>query len=218
MKFAKQLDSEKSVLLDLQERAKKVYGGYSTLKRRMRKRTALPQMTEPELYAHVDALGAQLTAAEEQFEVTSKVFLPKIFRLLPLPLIFVLAAAGGGVLGWYFASINFAPAQTSYIIGGAAGLVTFLLAWSIQFAGYGQIKSRAQYVTDTIAQARNLIAHAESVKPGLLAKVEQDRKVIQEEHEKGYAEVMQEWGRAGDVEATGFCRRRWNGWKRNGPR
>jgi hypothetical protein len=195
--FIAQLDA----LRGLERQARQSFRGYGSLRRRLRLRGAVEAETELPLDSQLAEVRAHLAAAREQLEQFDRFAVPRFFRIVPLPLLFFLAAAGAAGLAW---SLGFNP--RSYAIAGGLYGALFIGFWILHALGLGKARPIGLHLAAEIVAARRIIVANGVAGPDFAERRETNRKRLQEEYERGYAEVLQEWGRADDV-AAGFERR-----------
>lgn len=194
--FVSRLDAYRAALLKLEKRAKGSFRGYWTFRRLLRARLTgspnAPEAADPfrELDSRFQVVGTQLG----DFRGFS---LPRLFSLLPLPVLFLLVLAGNGISIWHF-GIHSLPCLA---IGGVS-LVVLGAACFFHHRSFIRYKPATAAIAAAITESRGIIGANSARVPALTAQHEQDRRRIQEEHDRTMAEIEQQWARADEVEAS----------------
>ncbi|MCE0498541.1 MAG: hypothetical protein LV481_11405 [Methylacidiphilales bacterium] len=185
-------------LRELHKNARKSFGGYGSLRRRLRARPSAAPAIDLPLEAQIEELRGHIATARQQLDQFDQFVLPRFFRIARLPVLFLLSAAGGAGLGWYLSLGNNPHA---YFIAGGVSAAVFIVFWIIHAEGLGKARKIGITAASEIVAARHIIEANDVTSPDFVARGDANRKAIQEEYERGYAEVLQQWGRADDVEA-----------------
>jgi hypothetical protein len=192
--FNANLEVYRTNLLFLERRARSYFGGYWTLRRMLRDKSgaAPAAKTVSDPFQELDRLFA---TAQEQLGLFLRFLLPRFFRGAPLPVLVLLILAGGGGLAWYL-GLN----PTAYAIAGAAAAALIGVVWFIHHLGLAGSKPTAATIAAGLAELRRIIDACIAAGPARAAQLEQDRRRIQEEYDRTYAEIQRQWNRSDDVE------------------
>lgn len=195
--FVSKLEVYRSTLRDLEKRAHKAFGGYCSLRKMLRGKSIGPAMAaDSTLTGQFEAIRGHLTSAEENLTEFLRFPLPRIFRILLLPVLLLFIIAGGVVLAW-----NLGFDSKAFIVAGIASAAGFGAVFAVYFMGESKAKPVAAQVAGGIVSARAIIHECEASGSSLAAKREQDRQHIQQDYENACAEVQRQWNRADEVEA-----------------
>ncbi len=195
--FITQLDH----LRDLEKQARSAFGGYGSLKRMLRPKSAPAPATDKPLETQLEEVRGHLSAAGDQLEEFKKFPMPRFFRGARLSVLFFVFAAAGAVGAW-----QLGLTQQAWMIGEGAAFAAFVLVWIIHATSLGKAKLAAAQAAAHIVAARLIIVANAVHSPEFLARRDANRKLLQDEYERGYAEVMKQWARADDV-ADQFAQR-----------
>jgi len=193
--------SELENLKELEKHARHSFAGYGSLKRRLRAKPSTTVPTDAQLAAQLDEARQRLNAMRTHLDEFDQFFLPRFFRFAPLPALFVLFAAIGGGVSWY---VGFNP--TGYMVGGGVGGVLFLVFVMIHAIGQARFRPAAAQAAAEFAAARQLFEVNGVASPDFVARRDESRRLVKEEYDRGYADILQQWGRADEV-AADFERR-----------
>ncbi|HUB68272.1 MAG TPA: FtsK/SpoIIIE domain-containing protein [Candidatus Methylacidiphilales bacterium] len=181
----------------LYKHARKSFGGYWSLRRRLRARPKTAPPTDLPLEEQLSILRSYIKTAQENLDQFDQFTFPRIFRFVRLSLVFLLCAAGGAGAAWYF---GFDNGHTNLIAGGSAAGV-FIVFWIIHAMTLQKPRPFAVRLAGAIVASRQIIDANGVASPDFVAQRDANRKVVQDEYERSYAEVLQQWGRADDVKA-----------------
>jgi hypothetical protein len=182
-------------LRTLEKRTRQSFRGYWSLGRMLRARPVAPAGDVP-LGAQLEAFQAHIANAQVYLEQFEKFPVPRFFWFAPLPVLFIFLAAIAGVVIWLLG-----PNPRDYMIGGGTAGIIFVGFWIFHAVGLGKARGVAVQVAQEIVGARQIIAASGVTNPNFAVTLEETRKRVQEEYERGHAAMQQQSGQADDVAA-----------------
>jgi hypothetical protein len=184
----------------LEKRTRQSFRGYWSLLRMLRVRPVAA--SDAPLGEQLEAFKVHITAAEGYLDHFETFAVPRFFWFAPLPMIFLLLAGIGGALVWFLG-----PNPRDYVIGGGIPGMIFLAFVIFHALGLGKARQVAAQLAHEIVSAKQIIAASGVTNPAFPAMLEEQRKHLQEEYERGHAMIQQLSGRADEVAAE-FERKR----------
>lgn len=194
-KFAGELAGQEAVLTDLEKRARKAFGGYDSLMRRLRSESAGAPDPADRTTSHRElfqTLQLHLVTADEQISAFRGRLTPRFFSALPLAFTVLLILLLGVVLAF---ALGFNP-KAFGIAGGAAG-VLLLPTLAVYQIGLRQSRPAAEEIAATLARARQTHAVCAAAATAF-HQAEHQRIRGQYDHE--WAAINEQWEKADDVE------------------
>ena len=193
--FSSTLEAYRAALLALGQRARKAFAGYGSFKGMLRSGKGSPQSADAALSSQFEAIQAHLSTGEEKLAEFLQFPLPRFFSYAPLFVWLIVILAAGAAFAWRL-GFN----QNAFAVAGGASAVLFVVVWIVHFAGAGKAKPVAAALASSIVAARGMIQACEASGPGLAAKREQDRLLLQQQYERTTEEIARQWSKSDNIE------------------
>ncbi len=206
-RFTTHLGTQSQRMAAVEAQAKAAFSAFPSFARAMRAQAAAaPEGTRDELFTKAEAL---LDAATEQLNAFSQLPLAKLFRILPIPLLVIIAIAAGVVI-----ALAVGLQSGGIVAGSVAGVVLIGATFGLQAAGAGQGRGIASQAAATFAEASQVhaaAAHAAKEQHS------EGRKRVKAEYARVCEELQEGWNHADEVEVA-YSRERKTKIERNVPR
>lgn len=193
--WTEKLTAQRARLVGLKKAARAALSGYLSFSRALRRETPAPAAADaPGATAELfERLRSDLDAAGERLGAFQSFAIPRIFRILPLPLLAAVSIACGVAL-WFHLGRGAAA------IPPAGGVALLMLAaiFALHYAGKRKSAAAAAALTDSIQQANEAY---DSCRHAAAVEHEQAVQRIEEEFAETHAGIAAQWERAGEVES-----------------
>jgi hypothetical protein len=193
--------SQLEVLRTLQQRTRTAFGGYWSLRHRLGVRGAPVASAGDSSNEQIEELRLHLETADAQLDQFERFAVPRFFRYAHPSVLFLVIAAGGAGFAFY---LGLTP--DAWMIAGGASAALFLVFWLTHLLGLGKARGIALNIVAELVAAREIIIANDVTSPDFVNRRNESRKRVQEEYDRGYAEIVQQWGRADEI-AGDFERR-----------
>jgi len=153
--FSQQLAEVQGTFAELEQTANTLFRGYGAFRKQLKRGSVLPNTDlAPDEHQLLEKLRALHGRTTEDLAKFNELFVPKIFRVLPLWLWFVFLAVVGGALPMVLPLLGKGP--VSHVQSGAGAFVLFVLVLALYFTGRSKGLALAKTVADELETARRL--------------------------------------------------------------
>ncbi len=192
-RYAAQLGEQRNVLVGLRRSAGNAFDGYSAFQKLLQHEEAKKPESVEESYGKLSGqLQEQLQSAASQLAAFRRFSIPRIFSVLPLPLLLTLLVSVGGVA--LFMTRN-QPMQMG--IAGAATLAVLVVVFLLHRVGYRQSKTAAEALARTLDEVRTTYDTCGVAVTGGHA---QKQVELQDGYDRLKEEIAKHWEWADDIE------------------
>ncbi len=191
--FAARLAKKHEALVSVEHCADSFFNGYGAFGKLLHRKSNTA--CEGNLDALYNELRNQLSKADGQLVAFRRFLLPRIFAAIPLAVILPIIITAAVITTFVFGVHT--TAGMAFGIGGGVFLLAVVCV--LHIAGKRQSASTAEAATQALAEARQ--TH-EACATTSAAEHKHERERIESEYEHTKAEIAEQWGEAGGIEAT----------------